>query len=101
MDVFIQEHDLLLNYNFKSWHEIIFNMVKSNTMKALGIILIIVGILMFIFPKLTVSNKEKVADVGPVEINKTEKHTVDWPTYAAGIAVVAGIVVLLVDRKKA
>jgi uncharacterized membrane protein len=70
-------------------------------MKALGIILIIVGVLMFIFPKITVSHKEKVADVGPVEINKNEHHTVDWPTYAAGIAVVAGVVVLLIDRKKA
>lgn len=69
-------------------------------MKALGIILIIVGILMFIFPKLTFTKEEKVADVGPVEINKKENHTVDWPTYAAGIAVVAGIVVLLVDKKK-
>jgi uncharacterized protein YjeT (DUF2065 family) len=75
-------------------------MEKSNTMKALGIILIIVGILMFVFPKITFSHKEKVADVGPLEINKQEKHTVDWPTYAGGIAVVAGIVVLLVDRKR-
>lgn len=70
-------------------------------MKALGIILIIVGILMFIFPKITFSHKEKVADVGPLEINKQEKHTIDWPTYAGGIAAVAGIVILLVDRKKA
>lgn len=69
-------------------------------MKALGIILIVVGILMFIFPKLTFSHEEKVADVGPIEINKKENHTVDWPTYAGGIAVVAGIVVLLVDRRK-
>lgn len=69
-------------------------------MKALGIILIVVGILMFIFPKISFSHKEKVVDVGPVEINKNEKHTVDWPTYAGGIAVVAGIVVLLAGNKK-
>jgi uncharacterized membrane protein HdeD (DUF308 family) len=69
-------------------------------MKALGIILIIGGILMFIFPKLTFTKEEKVADVGPVEINKKENHTVDWPVYAAGVAVVAGIVVLLADKKR-
>jgi uncharacterized protein YjeT (DUF2065 family) len=74
--------------------------IKSNTMKAFGIILIIVGILMFIFPRLTFSKEEKVADVGPLEINKKENHTVDWPTYAAGVAVVAGVVVLLIDRRK-
>jgi hypothetical protein len=55
---------------------------------------------MFVFPKITFTNKEKVADVGPVEINKNEKHTVDWPVYAGGIAVVAGIVVLLASNKK-
>ena len=70
-------------------------------MKALGIILIVVGILMFVFPKLTVTDKEKVADVGPVEINKKESHTLDWPSYAGGIAVVAGIVVLLASKRKA
>jgi uncharacterized membrane protein YdcZ (DUF606 family) len=96
-------HDYKLNYNFKSWHEIIFYMYnhKLNIMKVFGIILIIVGILMFIFSKITFSNKEKVADVGPLEINKTEHHTVDWPTYAGGIAVIAGIVVLLIDKRKA
>lgn len=70
-------------------------------MKALGIVLIIAGILMFVFPKLSFTHKEKVADVGPIEINKTEKHTVDWPTYAGAIAVVAGIVVLVAGNKKA
>ena len=55
---------------------------------------------MFIFPKISFTHKEKVADVGPVEISKNEEHTVDWPVYAAGVAVICGIVVLLVDKKK-
>lgn len=70
-------------------------------MKTLGIILVIAGILMFVFPKLTFTKEEKVADVGPIEINKNEKRTVDWSVYAAGVTVVAGVVILLVSKKKA
>ena len=69
-------------------------------MKALGIILIVAGLLMFIFSGFSFTTKEKVADVGPIEINKTEHHRINWPMYAAGIAVVSGIVVLLADRRR-
>lgn len=70
-------------------------------MKPVGIILIIAGILMFVFGKISFTKKEKVVDIGPVEINKNEKKTVDWPNYAGGIAVLAGAVLLFTDRKKA
>jgi hypothetical protein len=69
-------------------------------MKALGFILIIAGILMFVFGQLSYIKKENLVDVGPLEINKEEKKTIDWPDYAGGIAVVAGIALLVVDNKK-
>lgn len=69
-------------------------------MKIFGIILIIVGILMFVFGNITFTKKEKVVDAGPVEINKKEKHTIAWPNYAGGVAVVAGVVVLLTSGRK-
>ncbi len=70
-------------------------------MKAVGIILVVAGILMFVFGKISFTKKEKVVDLGPVEINKNEKKTLDWPGYAGGIAVLAGAVILVLDRKKA
>jgi len=69
-------------------------------MKILGIILIVVGILMFVFANVTFTHKEKVVDAGPVEINKKEKHTIAWPNYAGGVIVAAGVVVLLVSGKR-
>ncbi len=69
-------------------------------MKPVGIILIVAGILMFVFGKISFTKKEKVVDIGPVEINKNEKKTIDWPNYAGGIAVLAGAVLLFTDRKK-
>jgi len=69
-------------------------------MKIIGVILIILGILMFLFGNVTFTKKEKVVDVGPVEINKKEKKTIAWPNYAGGIAVVAGVVILLAAGKR-
>lgn len=69
-------------------------------MKPFGIVLIVAGILMFVFGKISFTQKEKVVDIGPVEINKNEKKTVDWPNYAGGIAILAGVIVLFADRKK-
>ncbi len=70
-------------------------------MKAIGIVLLIAGIAMLIFRNVSFTKEEKVVDLGPVEINKKEKKTIDWPNWAGGVAIVAGIAVLLVDRKKA
>ena len=69
-------------------------------MKPLGIILIAAGILMFVFGKISFTKQEKVVDIGPLEINKNEKKTVNWPDYAGGIAILAGVIVLVADRKK-
>jgi uncharacterized membrane protein YidH (DUF202 family) len=69
-------------------------------MKILGIILIVVGILMFVFGNVTFTHKEKVVDAGPVEINKKEKHTIAWPNYAGGVIIAAGVVVLLVGGRR-
>ncbi len=45
-------------------------------MKAFGFILIVVGILMLVFTNISFTKKEKVVDLGPVEINKNEKKTI-------------------------
>ena len=69
-------------------------------MRPLGIILIIAGILMLIFRGFSFTKEKKVVDIGPLEINKKEKESVGWPLYAGGIAVAAGVIVLLAGKKK-
>ncbi len=69
-------------------------------MRVLGIILLIAGIVMIFFREINFTQKENVADIGPVEINKTENKEVNWPTYA-GIGVAAlGIVALVASRNQ-
>jgi uncharacterized membrane protein YidH (DUF202 family) len=69
-------------------------------MRTFAIVLIVVGILMLIIPSINFTRKEKVLDVGPVEINKTEKETIAWPYYAGGLVAIAGVVLLLANKKK-
>jgi len=70
-------------------------------MRITGIILIVAGILMFVFNGINFQTEKKVADIGPIQIDKKENNRIGWPAYAGGIAVIAGIVIILTDRKKA
>jgi len=69
-------------------------------MRVLGIILIIVGLIMFFTRGFNFKTKENVADIGPIEINKTESHNVAWPLWGGGIAVIAGIVLVVADGRR-
>lgn len=69
-------------------------------MKSLGLILIIIGILMFVLGNVTFTRKEKVVDAGPIEIDRKEKKTIKWPNYAGAVIVVAGVIVLLIPARK-
>lgn len=69
-------------------------------MRILGIILIIVGILMLIFTNISFTQEKKVVDLGPLQVNKKEKKTIDWPNYAGAVAVIGGIALVALDRKR-
>lgn len=68
-------------------------------MKAIGIVLIIIGIVMMVFRSFNFTSEKKVADIGPLKINKQENHTVNWPLYAGIVVTVAGVVVLVAGSK--
>jgi drug/metabolite transporter (DMT)-like permease len=69
-------------------------------MKLIGILLIVIGILMIVLREVNFTTKKEVADLGPIELNKKEKHSVGWPMYA-GIGVAAcGVVVLIAGGRK-
>jgi hypothetical protein len=69
-------------------------------MKALGTILIVIGLIMVLITGVNFVTKEKVIDVGPLEVNKEENHPVQWSPIIGAILLVGGIVVLAVNGKK-
>ncbi len=68
-------------------------------MKTIGIILIVIGIVMIVLKGINFQTEKKVADVGPIEVNKKEDHHIGWPTYVGGIVIVGGIVLTVVGSK--
>jgi uncharacterized membrane protein len=67
--------------------------------RSIGIIMVIVGIIMLVWTGFSYTKKEKVVDIGALEISADKKESVNWPPYVGGIVLVAGIV-LLVTKKK-
>lgn len=68
-------------------------------MKIIGIALIVVGVAMLIWTGFTYTKKEKVIDAGPIQVSADKEKSVNWPSYAGGILVVGGIVVLVAAKK--
>lgn len=69
-------------------------------MKTAGIIIFIVGLLMTLYTGFTYVTKEKVVDLGEIEITKDNQHTVNWQPYVGIGAMVIGGSVLILGRKK-
>ena len=67
--------------------------------KTAGIVLVIIGIVMMVYTGFNVVTKEKVVDLGPLEINKEENHPVQWPPIIGAILLVGGIVVIAFGKK--
>jgi hypothetical protein len=70
-------------------------------MKTAGIIIIIIGLLMTLSTGFTYVTKEKVVDLGKLEVTKDNEHNVHWQPYLGIGMIVIGGVVLMLDRKKA
>lgn len=68
-------------------------------MKTVGIVVIIVGVIMMIYTGFTYVTKEKVVDIGPIEINQEKSHPVQWSPIIGGILIVGGILLVAVDKK--
>lgn len=70
-------------------------------MKKAGIIILVVGILITLYTGFTYFTKEKVVDLGKLEITKKNQHSVNWQPYVGiGIMIIGGVVLVLgVNRK--
>lgn len=65
-----------------------------------GIILVVIGILMFAYQGITYKTREKVVDIGPIQMTAERTRTLPLPPIVGGISLAGGIVLLVVGRKK-
>lgn len=73
--------------------------MKTTTVFA--IILIAVGVLALAYQGFTYTTREKVVDIGPVHVTAEKTKTLPLPPILGVIAVVGGLALLIVGRKKA
>lgn len=69
-------------------------------MRMLGIILVLAGVLALAYGGFSYTQHRKVFDIGTVEGHVDEKKTVPIPPIAGAVAIVAGIVLMMSDRRR-
>jgi hypothetical protein len=70
------------------------------TITLLAIVLIAIGIVAFGYQGITYTTKEKVVDLGPIEMTTEKTRTLPLPPIVGAISLVGGIVLLVMARKK-
>jgi hypothetical protein len=65
----------------------------------LGIALIVIGALVLAYQGFSYTTNKKAVDVGPIQVNKREHHSVFVPPVIGAIALVGGVAVLLTGRR--
>jgi hypothetical protein len=68
-------------------------------MRALAIALIVIGGIMTVFTGFNLVTKKEVADIGPIEISKTEKTPIYWSPITGAILLIAGVLVLVTSKR--
>jgi multidrug transporter EmrE-like cation transporter len=65
-----------------------------------GIVLIVVGALALAYGGFTYTKETHKAEIGPLKLSVAEKDTVNVPQWAGVGAILAGVVMLVVGKKK-
>jgi len=66
-----------------------------------GVVLIVIGALALAYQGFTYTTREKVIDLGPVQASVDKKKTIPLPPIVGGLALAAGIVLVMVGNKRA
>ena len=66
----------------------------------LAVILIAVGVLVFAYQGITYTTREKVVDLGPLQMTAEKTKTLSLPPILGAIPLVGGIVLLVVGNRK-
>jgi hypothetical protein len=64
-------------------------------MKAIGVVLIVLGIVGLAYGGFTWTTREKVVDAGPIQISRDKTQSLPLPPIAGGICLVAGVILLV------
>jgi uncharacterized membrane protein HdeD (DUF308 family) len=68
--------------------------------RTVGIILVVIGIVALVWGGISWTREETVVDLGPLEATAETRETIPLPPILGGVALVAGIVLLVVPSRR-
>lgn len=60
--------------------------------------MIVLGAIMMVMTGFNFVTRQKVLDIGTVEVHKEESHPVQWTPVAGAVLLIGGIVLIIVDK---
>ena len=68
--------------------------------RIVGIILVAIGIIALVWGGISWTREETIVDLGPIEAEAETRETIPLPPVVGGVALVAGIVLLVVPARR-
>jgi hypothetical protein len=68
--------------------------------RIIGIILIVIGVIAFVWGGVFWTDRDTVIDAGPLQVQTAEREGFALPPILGGIALVGGIILLLVPQRR-
>ena len=69
-------------------------------MKLIGFVLVVVGVLALVYGGISYNRQRTVLDVGPFKATATEQKNIPLSPIVGGVALLGGIVLLALPRKR-
>jgi len=69
-------------------------------MKLLGFVLVVIGVLALVYGGISYNRQRTIIDVGPFKATATEQKNVPLSPIVGGIALLGGIILLVVPKKR-
>ncbi|HKW03189.1 MAG TPA: hypothetical protein VJN96_25410 [Vicinamibacterales bacterium] len=69
-------------------------------MKLLGIVLIVLGVVGVLYGGFTWTTKDKVVDLGPLEVSTEKTHSLPLPPIAGALSLIAGTALVVMSGRK-
>jgi len=66
--------------------------------RVLGLLLVVVGVIALLYSGITYTKREKVVDIGPVQVETQTTKRIPIPPIVGGLALVGGVLLVLSSR---
>lgn len=71
-----------------------------NSTKVFAIVLFAAGLIALAYQGVTYTSRDKVVDLGPLQVTAEKTHTLPLPPIIGGLALLAGIGLFVVEGKR-